>query len=98
MAFVLTHPEMGVYLGGWIGFGFWSKLDPVGQPSAITFPTVEEAEAFMASWDGGRPEGATLVPIEPDEGKYASIRCCVRAGLEGWDPRDHGRPATREKD
>lgn len=87
MAFVIADPEMGIYLGSWIGMGFWSKLDPVGQPSAITFDTPDEAEAYMATWDGGRPENATLVHVEADEGQYASIRACVEAGLEPWNPR-----------
>ena len=34
--FVLYHPEDGVYLGGFMGLGFWSNLDPVGQPEAVT--------------------------------------------------------------
>lgn len=93
MAFVLTHPEMGVYLGSWVGMGFWSKLDPVGQASAITFPTEEAAESHMASWDGGRPEGAACVPIEPDLGEYASVACCAKAGLDEWDPQGPGAAA-----
>lgn len=87
MAFVIVHPEMGVYLGSWIGMGFWSKLDPVGQPSAITFDTPDEAEAHMATWGSGRPEKATLAAVDADEGRYASIRACVKAGLEPWNPR-----------
>jgi hypothetical protein len=84
MAFVINDPEMGVYLGSFIGLGFWSKLDPAGQPSAITFPSESEAEAFMATWESGRPTEACLVPVQPDEDGYASIAACVRAGLDGW--------------
>lgn len=87
MAFVIVHPEMGVYLGSWIGLGFWSKLDPVGQPSAVTFETSAEAEDHMATWDSGRPESAALVPVEADEGRYASIQACVKAGIDPWNPR-----------
>lgn len=82
--FVITHPEMGIYLGMFMGLGFWSKLDPVGQPSACTFESIEQAREFMASWDSGEPAGVSFAPVTPDDGSYASIAACVRAGLEGW--------------
>lgn len=83
-SYVITEPEMGIYLGGCLGLGFWSKLDPFGQPSAVTFESIQAAEDHMAMWDGGRPEKAILHPVEPDDGQYASIHACVNAGLEGW--------------
>lgn len=83
-AFVIVHPEMGIYLGSCMGLGFWSKLDAVGQPSAVTFSSEEDAEAFMASWDDGKPKGVSLVPVIPDDGTYASVAACVAAGLDGW--------------
>jgi len=87
-ALVITDAEMGIYLGGAMGLGFWSILDPVGQPSAVTFPSEDEAEQFMASWDSGRPPGAVLVAVYPDDidgnTYYASIDACVAAGLKGW--------------
>lgn len=84
MAYVITHIESGVYLGSFWGMGFWSKLDPVGQPAAITFSTAQEAEDHMSMWDDGKPEGITLHLVIPDNGEYASIAACVTAGLEGW--------------
>lgn len=84
MAWVLTHPERGVFLGCWLGLSFWSKLDPAGQPAAPTFPSTEEAESFMAEWEGGRPQDVRLVEVVPDDGTYASVAACVAAGLEGW--------------
>lgn len=88
MSFVITHPEMGIYLGNCMGLGFWTKLDPAGQEAAAVFPTREEAESFMATWDDGKPAGVTLHPVIPDRGNgtFASIDACVAAGLEGWDP------------
>lgn len=39
----------------------------------------------MAEWEGGRPLGASLVPVEPDlPHDCASIEACVRAGLPEW--------------
>ena len=86
MKCVITHPEMGIYLGSFLGLGFWSKLDPAGQDAAPVFASSEEAETYMATWDNARPEGAVLRPVIPDsdDGTYASIDACVAAGLDRW--------------
>ena len=84
MSVVIYSEEDGVYLGCALGLSFWSNLDPVGQPSAVTFADESEADAHMRTWANGRPEGVRLVSVEADEGNYASIAACVRAGLPGW--------------
>lgn len=87
-AVVIQHDEFGVYLGNCLGLGFWSKLDPAGQPSAVTFTDEAEAKAHMESWEGGIPKGVITYPVvEADQqnGRYASLDACVRAGLAGWD-------------
>jgi hypothetical protein len=48
--FLIVHPKFGVYLGSAQGRGYWSKVDSVGQPAAVTFPSQQEAIAYMASW------------------------------------------------
>lgn len=85
-AVVLYTEEDGVYLGGFLGLGFWSKVDSAGQAAAVTFPTMEAAEAHIATWECGRPEGVRFVPVVPDCGEAASIASCVAAGLPGWEP------------
>jgi len=82
--YVITHPEWGIYLGECMGLGFWSKLDSCGQPAAVTFETMSDAEVVMSSWDSGRPAEAGTAPVVADDGEYASIAACVRAGLDGW--------------
>lgn len=85
MAVVIYTEEEGVYLGHCMGLGFWSKLDPVDLPGAVTFPSADDAEKHMAEWEGGRPPAASLVPVEPDlSHDCASIEACVRAGLPEW--------------
>lgn len=84
MAFVIFSNEDGVFLGSCLGMGFWSKLDPVGQPSAVTFESVEAAEEYIATWESGRPANIAFVPVVPDSEGYASIAACVAAGLPGW--------------
>ena len=83
MSGVLYHEEMGIYLGSCFGLGFWSKLDPVGQPCAVTFPNEKEARKFAASWDSP-VEDLKFVPVQPDDGTYASIAACKAAGLPEW--------------
>jgi hypothetical protein len=89
--FVIVHPEMGVYLGSAIGLGFWSKLDPVGQDSAVTFLDRGSADDHMANWDHGRPDGAVTWPVMiGGPGRtWASVAECTAAGLPAWDSGTH---------
>jgi hypothetical protein len=84
MSVVIVHPEFGIYLGSFIGLGFWSKLDPAGQDAAVTFPSQQDAEQFMGTWDEGAPQGCQFITVIPDQGEYASVSACVAAGLEAW--------------
>lgn len=84
MNIVIEHPVDGVYLGNCLGLGFWSKLDPIGLPCAVTFASVADAEAHADAWECGRPEGLRFVPVQADVNGMASIAACVAAGLPGW--------------
>lgn len=83
-AYVIAHPEQGVYLGSAMGLGFWSKLDPVGQDAAVVFKSPRQALDFMQTWEAGAPDGVQLVAVSPDQDGYASIDACVDAGLPAW--------------
>lgn len=99
-AVVIVHPEMGIYLGLCFGLGFWSKLDPVGQTSAVCFDDEPQAREHIATWEE-QPEGVTFVAVRPDEisgrARYASVHACIAAGLEAWDPSvpSEGPPAEQ---
>lgn len=84
MAVVIYHEQDGIYLGSCMGLGFWSKLDPVGQPGAVTFHDDQEAERHMADWECGRPDGVTFVQVAADTDGYASMAACILAGLPAW--------------
>jgi hypothetical protein len=85
--FLIVHPKFGVYLGSAQGRGYWSKVDSVGQPAAVTFPSQQEAIAYMASWAVSPPAGVQLLPVVSDGPGYATIAACVRAGAPAWlDP------------
>lgn len=86
MRFVIYSHDLGVYLGNFLGLGFWSKVDPVGQPSACTFDSEQQIREHVATWDGGSPPTWRAVPVEVDPDGYATIAQCVAAGLPGWDP------------
>lgn len=78
MRVVITHPEMGIYLGCCLGLGFWTKLDPVGQGEAVTFEDESDARDYVCSWDENNdPDVYTYVPVSS-----GSIRGLTDAGLE----------------
>lgn len=97
MAVVIVSPEDGIYIGSCLGMGFWTKIDPVGQPSVVTFGSIPEAEGHMATWECGRPENISFHEVIPDAGVYASIQACVHAGLPGWldDTMEMATPAMQ---
>jgi hypothetical protein len=81
---IITHPTLGVFIGTFLGFGMWSKLDPVGQDSAATFTSAEEAQSYAETWSSPIL-GLEYLPVVVDrkDGR-ASIAACVAAGAEGW--------------
>lgn len=83
-AFLIIHPHYGVYLGSHRGRGYWSKVDPVGQPAAVTFGSRREALDYMASWAVSPPHGVDLLPVRGDGPGYATVAACVRAGAPAW--------------
>jgi len=84
--FVIYSETNGVFLGDFLGMGFWSKLDPVGQDSAIAFDTSEQALELLRR----QPElvDARVVPVETNgsDGRWVTNVECVTAGLPFWDP------------
>ena len=82
--YLIVHPQYGVYLGSAQGRGYWSKVDSVGQPAAVTFPSRQEALDYMASWPVSPPPGVDLLPVVSDGPGYATIAACVRAGAPAW--------------
>jgi hypothetical protein len=96
---VIVREDYGVFLGTAMGMAFWSKMDPVGQDCAPVFPSREEALEFVKGWDlagldadGRQAFFETLnfveVQADRDQGTYASLAACVKAGLEMWDPNE----------
>jgi hypothetical protein len=90
--FVIHRPTDGVYLGNCLGLGFWYNLDPVGQPAAATFSSVQEAKAHIRVWEANPdyPQQTLpdlkIVPVTVKESGFATIKECVAAGLPPWTP------------
>ncbi len=48
---ILVHPEYGVYIGSFLGLGFWSKMDCGDQDAAVVFESKSDAIAYAKSWE-----------------------------------------------
>ena len=83
MRVAIVSKSLGVYLGSCLGLGFWSKLDSAGQSSAVTFADESEASAHVYTWRDV-PADYDFVPVEADDGVYATAAACERAGLGNW--------------
>jgi hypothetical protein len=95
-AYLIVHPHYGVYLGSHRGRGYWSKVDSVGQPAAVTFASRQDALDYMASWSVNPPPGIDLIPVQGDGPGYATVAACVRAGAPGW--LDALTPTVNDRD
>lgn len=80
-AFVITHPNLGVYLGE---LGSWSLLDPFTEKTAHAFPSEEAARAYVRSFkdlDEKDVAGFKIVPVTPSIPGAATIADLRAAGL-----------------
>lgn len=84
--FVLFQKDWGIYLGGCMGLGFWSKLEGAGQTSACVFTDPAQAHAHVATWDSAPPDDYQVLPVETKDDYYATMDECVAAGLPAWTP------------
>lgn len=82
--YVLYSPSLGIYLGQCMGFGFWSNLDPVDQPSACAMESIEEWESHISSWLSPPPDDGCFVPISCLTPFVATREEVVAVGLPSW--------------
>ncbi len=83
---ILFSKDQGVYLGSFIGLGFWSNLDSVGQVSAVTFKNESEAKRFVESWECEPPADLQYLSVKTVSEHSATIKECVEAGADAWVP------------
>lgn len=81
MSVVIVHPEWGIYLGGFLGLGFFSEMDCAGQEEACVFPDEDEARNYVESWEeNGDPGGYRYVEIATTK-EWATIEELAAVGL-----------------
>lgn len=82
---VIYSKRDGIYIGSALGLGFWSNIDPVGQLSACTFESESIAREYISECKNSfNQSDLQFIEVEPDEGRYATVVACVKAGLPGW--------------
>lgn len=90
--YVVSHSEMGVFLGACMGFCFWSKLDAVGQTEAIGFTSEQEANDFIDQQIAEYPEynrpDFIITPANLSPSGWVTMDEIERIGLPRWDPQD----------
>lgn len=83
--YVIYSEEDGVYLGSFLGLGFWSKLGPNGQDAAVVFESIQDAQNYIRLWpEESRNKQFQFVPVEASLEVWATIEDCVKAGLPAW--------------
>lgn len=81
---VITHPEMGIFVGAAAGMAFWSMLDAGGQHQVVTFENEEDAREFVGEWVPKQdPNAYEYVEIE-SVNEWATVAELDRAGLGEW--------------
>lgn len=70
MPFYIKDKEFGLFIGEFMGLGFYESSIETGECSPlekpIPFDTKEEAQKFLDSWSGGIPEGTEIIFIGVD--------------------------------
>jgi hypothetical protein len=81
--YLLYQPEMGVYLGEFMGMGFWSLLDPVGQTMATVFNSKEAISDYVGTWESPVSDLA-IWEIDTAHPNFATMAEIEALGLPGW--------------
>lgn len=78
---VITHPEMGIFVGAAMGFAFWSMLDVGGQYLCVTFEDEEDAREFVGDWVPTQdPDTYNYVEVDSVT-EWATVAELDKAGL-----------------
>lgn len=82
MRVVVTHPQMGLFLGLNRERTWWTgEVLQAAIPEAITFPDAEQALMFCATHFPEYVDACQFTPVETGNTIYASIKSLVAAGL-----------------
>lgn len=82
--YVLYNDAAGIFLGDFLGFGYWSKWNTGGKTHAIVFPDEETAFVKFQKLDPQcAPTRCCTLLVECAD-THATIEECVAAGLPAW--------------
>lgn len=81
MAFVISHPENGVFVGTALGLAFWTALDCAGQESVCAFRTEEDARDFLNETLAAEAAGGARIVETRTDRPYATAEDLLAAGL-----------------
>lgn len=81
--YILYTEDKGIFIGDFLGLGFWSNWDPGDQDHAVVFESKEIAEQVISSWLA-HPGNYRLVAIKHEKPHYASREEISAAGLPIW--------------
>ena len=82
MRIVITHSEMGIFIGSSTGLAFWSRMDSAGQGCAVSFESQEQARKLIRGWRNkaiNDPAAYTFAEVSCD--RYATLADLIKAGL-----------------
>lgn len=80
---IVDRKEWGIYLGSFLGLGFWSRSDAGDQHSACVFPTEHDARTFVRGWENNNdPDCYRYVSVKSDARNHATVPELKAAGLE----------------
>lgn len=78
---VITHHEMGIFVGASLGFAFWSNLDAGGQHLVVTFDDEKDAREFVSEWVPAQdPDTYSYVTVD-SVSEWATVAELDKAGL-----------------
>jgi hypothetical protein len=79
---VITHDEMGIYLGNALGFAFWSLVESAEQDSACTFADEEQARKHTDKWQDSNDNSVyKYVEVFTADEFYATVAELTEAGM-----------------
>lgn len=81
MRVVIVSKKNGVYLGSFLGLGFFTLIDCAGQAAACTFQNETDAREYISTWETqNNPDTYIYVSVSTGD-IFATVEELQRAGL-----------------
>lgn len=84
-AFLIVHPEWGVFIGASAGLTFWSEIETCGQDHAVAFSSATSAEeTAQALFPTEIAFWCVAKPVTVADPGFASVEEIAAAGYKAW--------------